>query len=311
MWAETQFREIEARYMHETTILYEKHRNETETDLKMIDERMKTITIEIQKKHMEYYKNGHYRQANSQLDKRRSRLKERKSKDQRKMGRCLDKALAAAEEDNTHLRQSLQEGEQKESELIQELSVQRTTATERAEKSRRLTEVILKEKHEMYLKHAELELKCEQAEQKRAELQQMEDRAVQHVQQKGDLKVLVLEKQMKALTETLEKEQLKLWVALTFRQGDQTAAKHITELLQSKQKALTALMEGASGELKEYDQWLERVTAVDPSVGQDFSGWLCEMEKSLRKDSDKIKKADVFMQDLKAMCVPEDNFKHK
>lgn len=66
-----------------------------------------------------------------------------------------------------------------------------------------------------------------QCQQEYEELQKTQTEATLEVQRQSDLKVLVLERQIKAVEETLEKEQLKLWVALAFGQGDQTAAENI------------------------------------------------------------------------------------
>lgn len=66
-----------------------------------------------------------------------------------------------------------------------------------------------------------------QVQQEYDELQKRQTEAILDVQQKSGLKALVLERKIKAMTEMQEKEQLELWVALAFGQGDQPAAKNI------------------------------------------------------------------------------------
>ncbi len=66
-----------------------------------------------------------------------------------------------------------------------------------------------------------------QVQQKCDDLQKRQTEAILDVQQKSSLKDILLERKIKAVTKILEKERLKLWVALAFGQGDQTAAKSI------------------------------------------------------------------------------------
>lgn len=58
-------------------------------------------------------------------------------------------------------------------------------------------------------------------------LQKRQTEAILDTQQRSGLKDMLLEGKIKAVTEIQEKEQLKLWVALAFGQGEQAAAKNI------------------------------------------------------------------------------------
>lgn len=66
-----------------------------------------------------------------------------------------------------------------------------------------------------------------QAQQECEEVQRKHAEAPQDLQQRRCLNDLVLERKIKSVTESLREEQLKLWVALAFRLGDQTAANNI------------------------------------------------------------------------------------
>ncbi|XP_054867112.1 uncharacterized protein LOC129349084 isoform X2 [Amphiprion ocellaris] len=85
-----------------------------------------------------------------------------------------------------------------------------------------MTTCILKERRDLYLKHSRLELSHEQLQQEYKRLQERQTKATQSIQQKSNLKALLLESKINAMTEIHEKKQLELWVALAFRQLDRS-----------------------------------------------------------------------------------------
>lgn len=54
-----------------------------------------------------------------------------------------------------------------------------------------------------------------------------ETTAILTIERKTSLKALLLEMQIETITTLHQKAQVKLWAALTFRQGDKTAAKNL------------------------------------------------------------------------------------
>ncbi|XP_051278666.1 dynein regulatory complex subunit 4-like [Dicentrarchus labrax] len=160
---------------------------------------------------------------------------------------------------------------------------------------------VLHERRELNLKHQQLELKHEQVQKEYDELQRKQTEAILDAQQKSGLKELLLERKITAVTETLEREQLKLWVALAFGQGDQTAATHIKELFESKDVAIKALKEDVSRDLKEYDDLVNKVKASGTSVSEQLPRG--EIRASIRNASENF---DNVMQELKTLRVSEE-----
>lgn len=121
-------------------------------------------------------------------------------------------------------------------------------------------EQIEKQNHELLLEHVQLEQKCEEvninlschmfwlqslaqlvnlniayawwvspyATQVQKEIdKKRETEAILPIERKCSLKAMLLEMQIETMTQRHQKAQVKLWVALAFRQGDKTAAKNL------------------------------------------------------------------------------------
>ncbi|XP_056232869.1 dynein regulatory complex subunit 4-like isoform X1 [Seriola aureovittata] len=295
-------REMEVRYMNKTKIMLEENMKKTKGEVEEIEKSMKIFTASIIEKHDRSSKELCDLIKNLN-DLERGTL-ERTLKKVTETVAWQDRSIAATKRKNKHMTESLLEMGQKFSESRQELNVQRKAMAKRIQRSNKVTAHILKERRDLYLKNQQLELKYEQAQQEREELQRKQAEALLDVQQKSDLKVLVLERQIKSLTENLEKEQFKLWVALAFGLGDQTAAKNIKELFDSKHATIKALKDDISGDLMEYDKAAKKATALETSVDK----WLSsgDMEKSIRKTSEDSKDSVDLIRGLLALCISED-----
>ncbi|XP_071349480.1 dynein regulatory complex subunit 4-like [Trachinotus anak] len=304
---EKKVREMEVEYMKKTNIMFEEHKEKTKVELAKIDEEMekkKAIIIKEQddswllvKKRTRELKCADWNKSRME-----ARLKELET-----VNKQHSRVIEAAVQKNKHLKESLQEMEQKSSECDRELAAERKAMVKRLKKSDKMTARIVQEKRELYLKHHQLEMKYEQAQQEYEELQKKHTEAILKAQHRRDLKVLVLERQIKSVTETLEKEQLKLSVALAVGLGDQTAATNIKTLFKSKHSTIEALKDDISARSMEYDRLLKKATALDPSADKWFSTWKREVEKNLRKASGDSQKFEELMEELNALCISEDN----
>ncbi|XP_047448389.1 dynein regulatory complex subunit 4-like isoform X2 [Mugil cephalus] len=183
----------------------------------------------------------------------------------------LTRKLAAAVEKRGRLTGTLQEMEEKLSENRQQLAAQRKAMAKSWKKTKKKSARVLEERRDLYLKHHQLELRHEQIQNKFDEMQKRQTEAILNIQQRGSLKSMFAEDKIRAMTETFEKEQLKLWVALTVGQGDQTALKNIKELFQSKDAIIKDLENNLLGDLKEAED-----------MGISTEKWLpiCNMDKA-------------------------------
>ncbi|CAK6976113.1 dynein regulatory complex subunit 4-like isoform X4 [Scomber scombrus] len=159
-----------------------------------------------------------------------------------------------------------------------------------------------KQNHELLLEHVQLEQKCEGV-QKQID-KKRETEAILPIERKSSLKAMLLEMQIETMTERHQKAQVKLWVALAFRQADKTAAKNLKELVESKHGTYKALKQDMSQDLKDYDELEKKVTVMDTSVKQCFPR--SDMIKSTKNTSDE-KKLEDLMEQLKALCISEDD----
>uniref|UniRef100_A0A3P8UM59 Dynein regulatory complex subunit 4 n=1 Tax=Cynoglossus semilaevis TaxID=244447 RepID=A0A3P8UM59_CYNSE len=181
--------EIEQKYHNKMQLMVEAEGKRRRAEVIEVEDRMNGRILELTEKHEqalrgveEYYSIGE------------------------KMGRAQS-ALSAAQQQNKRLRASLQENEQNLSELNQQLRDHRQAAAARA----RIAE---KELRELTVEHEMLLQAFEKVQQERDELLKKQTDVVLELQQKSGLKELLLESKLKALTQTLEKNQAQLCSAL-------------------------------------------------------------------------------------------------
>ncbi|XP_028434272.1 dynein regulatory complex subunit 4 isoform X3 [Perca flavescens] len=272
-------REMEANYINTMKIMAKEHNQNTQTTLDEIDKQMKMRIVSVVAAQNKSWRDLNKSVADKHhvcLEKERleTELEAAKGK-----GELLDWRLAAAVQKNKSITESLQELEPK-------LSESRTQ--------------LVKERKAM--------AKSLKVQQEYDELQKRQTEAILDVQQKSGLKALVLERKIKAMTEMQEKEQLELWVALTFGQGDQTAAKNIRELFVSKDATTRALKAAVSRDLKVYDDIVKNAAVL----GIFADTWLPMGEVTVRNASEdsvplQSKNFDNLMQELTALCISVDD----
>ncbi|XP_039658115.1 dynein regulatory complex subunit 4-like isoform X2 [Perca fluviatilis] len=272
-------REMEANYINTMKIMAKEHNQNTQTTLDEIDKQMKMRIVSVVAAQNKAWRDLNKSVADKHhvcLEKERleTELEAAKGK-----GELLDWRLAAAVQKNKSITESLQELEPK-------LSESRTQ--------------LVKERKAM--------AKSLKVQQEYDELQKRQTEAILDVQQKSGLKALVLERKLKAMTEMQEKEQLELWVALTFGQGDQTAAKNIKELFVSKDATVRALKAAVSRDLKVYDDIVKNAAVLGIFVDT----WLPMGEVTMRNASEHSvplqgKNFDNLMQELTALCISGDD----
>ncbi|XP_074485992.1 dynein regulatory complex subunit 4-like [Sebastes fasciatus] len=172
----------------------------------------------------------------------------------------VDKEFSAAEQENKRLSESLQEAQQKRSELEKELQDYNQTKAKMA-MTRARVKVIEMEQRDLMVKHELLLQASQKVQQERDDLLKRQTEAVLDVQQKSGLKELMLERKLSALTETVEKKEAQLCVALSASNVDQTAgsnpANKLEEIFESKQVTISALQCDLARDCQEYDDLLQ------------------------------------------------------
>ncbi|XP_032371330.1 dynein regulatory complex subunit 4 isoform X2 [Etheostoma spectabile] len=307
---EEKVRELEGNYINTMKIMAEENNQKTQTKLDEIDNQIKMSIVSVVAE-----QNKAWQDLNKSIEDKhhvffeKERL-ETELEAAKGKGELLDWRLAAAVQKNKSRTESLQEVEPKLSGSHTQLVEERKAMAKSLKRGKKMSAHILRERRELYLKHQQLELKNEQVQQEYDELRKRQTEAILDVQQKRDLKALVLERKIKAMTEMLEKEQLELWVALAFGQGDQRAAKNIKELFESKESTIRALKAIVSRDLKEYED-LVKNTAV---LGIFLDTWLPmgDIKNSTRNASEhsvplQNQNFNNLMQELTALCISEDD----
>ncbi|XP_031156699.1 dynein regulatory complex subunit 4-like isoform X5 [Sander lucioperca] len=274
-------REMEANYINKMKIMAEENNQNTKTKLDEIDKQMKMRIVSFVAAQSKAWRDLNKSVEDKHhvcLEKERLETEVEAAKGK---GELLDQRLAAAVQKNKSITESLQELEPKLSESRAQL---------------------VKERKAM--------VKSLKVQQEYDELQKRQTEAILDVQQKSGLKALVLERKIKAMTEMQEKEQLELWVALAFGQGDQPAAKNIKELLESKDATIRALKAIVSRDLKEYNDLVKNAAVLGIFVDT----WLPmgDIKKNVRNASEdsvplQSKNFDNLMQELTALCISEDD----
>ncbi|XP_031156697.1 dynein regulatory complex subunit 4-like isoform X2 [Sander lucioperca] len=303
-------REMEANYINKMKIMAEENNQNTKTKLDEIDKQMKMRIVSFVAAQSKAWRDLNKSVEDKHhvcLEKERLETEVEAAKGK---GELLDQRLAAAVQKNKSITESLQELEPKLSESRAQLVKERKAMVKSLKRGKEMSAHILRERRELYLKHQQLELKYEQVQQEYDELQKRQTEAILDVQQKSGLKALVLERKIKAMTEMQEKEQLELWVALAFGQGDQPAAKNIKELLESKDATIRALKAIVSRDLKEYNDLVKNAAVLGIFVDT----WLPmgDIKKNVRNASEdsvplQSKNFDNLMQELTALCISEDD----
>ncbi|XP_067377450.1 dynein regulatory complex subunit 4-like [Channa argus] len=207
--------EMEANYDQKVEIMVNEYRTKSISEIQQIDLRMK---------HLEFEK---------------KKLKQ------------LNSRIATAVQKNKHLRESLQTMEEVSKKSYQELVDKRRSMAQTLKRDKNITVRILEESRDLSFKQQQLESEYAQVEQDYEELKRKHTEATLAKQQKSELRALVLKRQVKAMEEIKERDQLKLWVALAFGQGDKTATENIKELFESKDTTNKDLKDDFYQELQE------------------------------------------------------------
>ncbi|GLD54389.1 growth arrest-specific protein 8-like protein [Lates japonicus] len=127
--------------------------------------------------------------------------------------------------------------------------------------SRARVTVMEKERRDLTVKYELLLQACEKVQQERDELRRKQTEAILDLQQRSDMKELLLERKLAALTETLEKKEAQLCAVLSASAADQTArsstTKKLEEILETKQVTISTLKEELARDSKEYKDLLQ------------------------------------------------------
>ncbi|KAM7398856.1 hypothetical protein PAMP_018165 [Pampus punctatissimus] len=167
---------------------------------------------------------------------------------------------------------------------------------------------MLKDVEQMLLDHNQLEQKCEE---------KTEAETILTIEQKSSLNEKLLKMKTEAVAELHVKVQVKLWMALVFTHGDQTAARNLKELCESRHATLKALKQDRA--LEEYDELEKTLKTLGTSVprrdvlkhirasavkkGSEVISYHKSMRRCLVCDWQKL---EDFIEQLKALCVSED-----
>ncbi|XP_063754105.1 structural maintenance of chromosomes protein 4-like isoform X1 [Eleginops maclovinus] len=235
-----QVRAVEEGYESWARIKREDNRVEIQKELDVID---KTMTVKRDR--VLKQQRSDLARLNKEVDDRAEvdLLLRRQLYDLKEKEMALDKAIEKASRKKKVLEESLQEQELKLSETCKVENQERKAMAERFKRSKARGKRIISETRELNVKAIQLELKVEQAENENDQLQRSHTYALLDMQKKGQMKHMLQERKIQALTETQERMELRLMVAQSVVQKDQTALKNIKELFQSKEATIASLKE--------------------------------------------------------------------
>ncbi|XP_017275738.1 dynein regulatory complex subunit 4 isoform X2 [Kryptolebias marmoratus] len=161
--------------------------------------------------------------------------------------------------ENERLREKLSDLEQKWDELQRRMQ-QPTNDKDLMARYHLQLKVVAREHTDLSVKLELLRQAIKEVERERDELQRKQTETILDVQQKSGLKRMLLERKIAKLTETLEKQQARLYAALSISSSDPetrcNASKNLKELMESKDKIIAALQEEIAQYSKEYDELL-------------------------------------------------------
>ncbi|XP_008314710.1 dynein regulatory complex subunit 4-like [Cynoglossus semilaevis] len=267
--------EIEQKYHNKMQLMVEAEGKRRRAEVIEVEDRMNGRILELTEKHEQALRGveEYYSSLQTKALADEKILKEEVAEVQKQLSRAQS-ALSAAQQQNKRLRASLQENEQNLSELNQQLRDHRQVADDVAAAAAR-ARIAEKELRELTVEHEMLLQAFEKVQQERDELLKKQTDVVLELQQKSGLKELLLESKLKALTQTLEKNQAQLCSALaataaaaatttTAAAAGQTtgyrAAHKLEEILASKQDSIDAAQEDLARECQEYDRLLQSCT---------------------------------------------------
>ncbi|XP_075935570.1 dynein regulatory complex subunit 4-like [Anarhichas minor] len=193
---------------------------ETESALvEELDKRMKSCVVTLRKDHDEALKSLMDRQTElmSQTSMKGEHA-EAKKQDAR-----LDRKISAAQQENKHLKESLQEAQEKRLELQKQLPVMRQAKVKHRLASEARAKRRAKETRDMSMGCLLQEQAIEKLQQERDEMSKKQTEAICDIQQKSGMRHLLLGRKVSALTDTLEKKEAQLYAVLSASNIDQTA----------------------------------------------------------------------------------------
>ncbi|XP_041789695.1 dynein regulatory complex subunit 4-like [Chelmon rostratus] len=258
---ERRVREIEAKYHKKMQLILEAEGKKQKAEINEFEDRMKSRVVTLVEKHDKALRSAEqeYSQIQGHLLFQRNVLKEQLTEVRKQQVR-VENRLSAAQQENKHLRESLQEAQQKLPELQKQLELHNQAKAKMA-MARARVKVTEKELRDLTVEHELLLQAFEKVQQERDELLKKQTEAILDVQQKSGLKELLLERKLAALTETLEKKEAQLCAALSASNIDQTAGScaenKLEEILESKQDTIKALQCNLAQDCKEYDDLLQ------------------------------------------------------
>ncbi|MED6261834.1 hypothetical protein ATANTOWER_010705 [Ataeniobius toweri] len=171
----------------------------------------------------------------------------------------LKKRISTAQQENHCLNETLQEVQQKLSELHGQVE-EHKHSKEYMEKYRAQQKVVEKELRDLTVEHELLLQAFQKVQEERDELLKRQTESILDIQQRSGLKKILLQKKLAAVTETLEKKEAQLSAALSVCSIEPTARSNavskLDEILESKQISMDALQQDLDLESQEYEQLL-------------------------------------------------------
>lgn len=259
-------REIEAKYQKNMQLLMDTEEKMRRSEIIELEERMKTRKIALVEEHDKALRGAeeYYSAAQKKLLVDQRVLKDELEDATRQQGRS-EIELQTAQQENKHLRSTLQELENVLPQLQRQLE-EHNEAKAKLAASRARVKTIEKELRYVKLDYEILLQALTQVRQERDALQQNRAAAILDVQQRSGLKELLLERKVAALAQTLEKREAQLCAVLASLhaatgdgpQGGTSggASNRLEEILASKRAAVDVLHSDLDKDCREYDQLL-------------------------------------------------------
>lgn len=259
-------REIEAKYQKNMQLLMDTEEKMRRSEIIELEERMKTRKIALVEEHDRALRGAeeYYSAAQKKLLVDQRVLKDELEDATRQQGRS-EIELQAAQQDNKHLKATLQELEYVVPNLQRQLE-EHNEAKAKLSASRARTKTIEKQLRHVKLDYELLLQALTQVRQERDALQQNQTAAILDMQQRSGLKELLLERKVAVLGETLEKREAQLCAVLAsmaaatgdgLRGGTSGAPSNkLEEILESKRAAIDVLHSELAQDCREYDTLL-------------------------------------------------------
>ncbi|XP_031590619.1 dynein regulatory complex subunit 4-like [Oreochromis aureus] len=258
---ERRIRDIEVKYHKKMQMMIQEEKNKRQVAVAELDERMKSREAALIEEHDRGLRRveEHFTSTRERLLADQRMLKEELTEAQKQQAQ-VSREFSKAQEESRSLKEALPEAQRELAELRRRLEEHNRCKVQMLE-SRAEMKVMERELRDLTLEHDLLLQASEKVQQERDDLLKKQRDAIMDVQQRSELKAMMLERKLAALTETLEKKEAQLCAALSASSADPTAAasaaSRLEVIVEQKHNTIASLKEDLAQQRKGYDEQRE------------------------------------------------------